>query len=57
MIQITAPISHGSSGGPVFNIYGEVIGISTSTLSSGQSLNFAVPASAIDALLEQASSK
>jgi len=54
MIQITAPISHGSSGGPVFNIYGEVIGISTSTLSSGQSLNFAVPASAIDALLQRA---
>lgn len=57
LIQITAPISHGSSGGPVFNIYGEVIGISTSTLTSGQNLNFAVPASAIDALLEKARSK
>jgi len=55
MIQITAPISHGSSGGPVFNIYGEVIGISTSMITSGQSLNFAVPASAIDALLRRAS--
>lgn len=57
MIQITAPISHGSSGGPVFNIYGEVIGISTSMLSSGQSLNFAVPASAIDALVKRAGLK
>jgi len=42
-IQITAPISPGSSGGPVFNIAGKVIGIATAYLDFGQSLNFAMP--------------
>jgi S1-C subfamily serine protease len=56
LIQITAPISHGSSGGPVFNVYGQVIGISKSIWASGQNLNFAVPASEIDVLLKRARS-
>ncbi len=43
MIQFTAPISHGSSGGAVLNLYGEVIGISTAGLDAGQNLNLAVP--------------
>ncbi len=42
-IQITAPISPGSSGGPVFNLAGKVIGIATAYLDYGQSLNFAMP--------------
>jgi hypothetical protein len=41
--QISAPISHGSSGGPIFNSNGEVIGISVATIEEGQNLNFAVP--------------
>jgi TPR repeat protein len=57
VIQITAPISQGSSGGPVLNVYGEVVGISTAGLPTGQNLNFAVPASAIDALLKRVVSK
>ena len=40
--QITAPISEGSSGGPVFNEFGEVIGIATMKLKEGQNLNFAI---------------
>lgn len=42
MIQFTAPISHGSSGGAVLNMYGEVIGISTAGMDAGQNLNLAV---------------
>ena len=41
-IQITAPISHGNSGGPVLNSKGEVIGISTLSIVDGQNLNFAI---------------
>lgn len=46
-IQITAAISHGSSGGALINKYGEVIGITTGSIESGQSLNLAVPVSKI----------
>ena len=42
MIQFTAPISHGSSGGAVLNMQGEVIGISTAGFDSGQNINLAV---------------
>ncbi len=43
IIQITAPISPGSSGGPVFNKNGEVIGIVTFLIKNAQNLNFAIP--------------
>jgi len=46
-IQIDASISPGSSGGPVVNMKGEVIGIATATLTESQNLNFAVPASVL----------
>ena len=42
MIQFTAPISGGSSGGALLNMHGEVIGISTAGFSRGQNLNLAV---------------
>lgn len=42
MIQFTAPTSHGSSGGAVLNLQGEVIGISTAGIDSGQNLNLAM---------------
>lgn len=44
LLQVTAPISPGSSGGPVLDPHGAVLGISTFTLAKGQNLNFAVPA-------------
>ena len=43
LIQITAPISPGSSGGPIVNLSGSVIGVATAYISSGQNLNFAMP--------------
>ncbi|HET7228541.1 MAG TPA: trypsin-like peptidase domain-containing protein [Longimicrobium sp.] len=50
LVQISAPISHGSSGGPVLNMRGEVIGVSVSVLSEGQNLNFAVPVTELSRL-------
>ncbi len=43
LIQITAPISPGNSGGPLFNMSGEVVGINTFQSTVGQNLNFALP--------------
>ncbi len=47
IIQITAPISPGSSGSPVINMRGQVIGVATLQAAQGQSLNFAVPSERI----------
>ena len=52
-IQITAPISKGSSGGPVINNKGEVIGVAVSTITAGQNLNFAIPSSYLIELLNK----
>lgn len=43
LIQITAPISPGSSGGPVVNTNSELIGISVGGMKEGQNLNFCIP--------------
>lgn len=52
LIQTTVPISHGSSGGALLNMSGEVIGVTSYTLNaSGQGLNFAIPASYLKRLL------
>jgi hypothetical protein len=42
-LQTTAPISPGSSGGPLFNMAGEVIGITSMYRAGGENLNFAIP--------------
>ena len=56
LIQISAPISKGSSGGPVLNSKAEVIGISVAIHEKGQNLNFAVPSNYLKELLEKANS-
>ena len=55
-LQMTAPISPGSSGGPVLNSAGEVIGISVSVHRAldAQNLNFAIPSNYLKALLGEA---
>jgi len=53
LFQISAPISTGSSGGPLFNARGEVIGVTTLIVSGGQNVNFAVPVAYLKNLLSQ----
>ncbi|MFH1371917.1 MAG: trypsin-like peptidase domain-containing protein [Planctomycetota bacterium] len=51
-IQITAPISHGSSGGPLLNMEGLVIGVTYAFMEEGQNLNFAVGIETIKQFLQ-----
>jgi hypothetical protein len=50
VIQINAPLSSGGSGGPLLDLNGEVIGISTAFLRPGVNLNFAMPVNRLKAL-------
>ena len=50
IVQSIAPISFGSSGSPVVNMKGGVIGITTLQITQGQNLNFALPSGRIDKL-------
>jgi S1-C subfamily serine protease len=43
LVQISAPISPGSSGGPILNSEGKLIAVAVGSFSAGQNLNFAVP--------------
>jgi len=50
IIQITAPISHGNSGSPVFNLHGEVLGVVTVKVTNGQNINLAIASARVDQL-------
>lgn len=43
LVQVSAAISHGSSGGPVLDMQGRVFAIASAFIQEGQALNFAVP--------------
>lgn len=55
ILQITAPISPGSSGGPILNSKSEVIGVSFASFTSGQNINFAIPIKYLKKLKESKS--
>ncbi len=50
IIQITAPISHGNSGSPVFNLQGQVIGVVTVKVTNGQNINLAIASARVNNL-------
>ncbi|HWN10718.1 MAG TPA: tetratricopeptide repeat-containing serine protease family protein [Pyrinomonadaceae bacterium] len=50
IIQITAPISHGNSGSPVFNLKGQVVGVVTVKVTNGQNINLAIAAARVEKL-------
>jgi S1-C subfamily serine protease len=50
IIQITAPISHGNSGSPVFNLRGQVLGVVTVKVTNGQNINLAIAAARVGQL-------
>lgn len=52
MVQITASISPGSSGGAVFNSLGELIGISSMKMADGENLNFMIPINEVVAVID-----
>ena len=47
MVQFTAPISNGSSGGALLDMYGRLVGLITAGFDKGQNLNLAVPSEKI----------
>jgi hypothetical protein len=51
LLQISAPISQGSSGGPLLNPYGEVIGVAMAIAEQGQNVNFGMPINYLQPML------
>jgi S1-C subfamily serine protease len=56
LLQITAPISPGSSGSPVLNAQGAVVGVAEAVLVEGQNVNLAIPSDSVRALIARSRS-
>ncbi len=53
LIQVSMPIDHGNSGGPLLNQLGEVIGVITYKSASSNSIGFAMPIAELQSILEK----
>lgn len=56
-IQTDASINPGNSGGPLINMDGEVVGINTAIVASGQGIGFAIPINLARGIIEQLKDK
>jgi len=52
-IQTDASLNPGSSGGPLFNLKGEVVGVNTAIVARGQGIGFAIPIDMAEFVIEQ----
>lgn len=52
LLQVTAPINPGSSGGPIFKISGEVIGIAVALNVAAQNVGYAIPAKELEVIFQ-----
>ncbi len=53
LIQTDASINPGNSGGPLLNSYGEVIGLNTAKIQTGEGLGFAIPINLVKSIAEE----
>ena len=55
-IQTDAPLNPGNSGGPLFNLKGEVVGVNTAIVARGQGIGFSIPVNLAENIINQLTS-
>jgi serine protease Do len=56
-LQTDAAINPGNSGGPLLNLEGQVVGINTAIVATGQGIGFAIPSNMVKNIIEQLETK